>query len=78
MARTWEEQALKRRDGSLAAKPGTQAARTAEWVRQYREEGLSFGEIARRSPDFPNDSTVRDAVSSWFARNQIQRWRHAA
>jgi hypothetical protein len=70
---TWEERGLRRADGTLAAKPGTQGERNSEWVRLYREEGLSFPQIARRTG--ARTCWVRDTVTSWFARQGIQGWR---
>lgn len=69
---TWEQRGMRRSDGSLAARPYTQGARTAEWVRLYRE-GLSFADIARRTG--AKSDWVRDTVGSWFARQGIQGWR---
>lgn len=73
-ARTWEEQGLRRRDGSLAAKPWTQAERNAWWVEKYRA-GLTFREIALASPWPARPDIVQDTVASFFARNGFQNWR---
>lgn len=74
-AMTWEQRGLRRKDGTLAAKPWSQAARRATWVQQYRD-GLTFGQIATAAG--VGTSIVRESVSSWFARQGIQRWRHAS
>lgn len=72
-AMTWEARGLRRRDGSLAARPGTQGERNAEWARLYREEGLSFHAIARRAN--VGRSIVVETVTSFFTRQGVTGWR---
>lgn len=54
-------------------KPWTQSARNEEWARLYREEGMSFPEIARRAG--VGYSIVRETVTSFFARRGVMGWR---
>jgi hypothetical protein len=70
---TWEERGLLRADGTPAAKPWSQGERNAEWVRLYREEGLDFSAIARRTG--AGYSMVRDTVTSFHTRGGYMNWR---
>ena len=58
----------------MANKPWTQSTRNAEWVRLYREEGLSFHAIAKRAG--APVTAVRETVISFFARGGYRNWRH--
>lgn len=57
----------------MSNKPWTQSARNAEWARLYREEGMSFYAIAKRSG--VGYSIVRETVTSFFTRQGVIAWR---